>query len=132
MKKLLNKVELKHAIEVFTYLLVGGSAWLVQTIVYVLLLKVNIFPSVSMIAGNVAGMFVSYFGHTKYTFKKTHKFSHKEFTKFAVTSVAGLFINVASVRIITKVLHLHPHYAILPTLFTPAITFLISKFWAFK
>lgn len=132
MKKLLNKVELKHAIEVFTYLLVGGSAWLVQTIVYVSLLKVNIFPSVAMIAGNISGMFVSYFGHTKYTFKKTHKFSHKEFTKFTVTSIVGLFINVASVRVITKVLHLHPHYAILPTLFTPVITFLISKFWAFK
>lgn len=127
-----KKFELRHAIEIFTYLLVGGSAWIVQTIMYVLLLKISIFPSVAMIIGTVSGMFVSYFGHTKYTFKKTHKFSHKEFMKFGITSMVGLIINVSSVRLITKVLHLHPHYAIIPTIFTPAITFLISKFWAFK
>ena len=76
MKDLIKKIEAKHAIEVFIYLLVGGSAWIVQTISYVLLLKISIFPSVAMIIGNFAGMLVSYFGHTKYTFKKTHKFSH--------------------------------------------------------
>lgn len=122
----------KYAIEILTYLLVGGSAWVVQTIFYIILLKVRVFPSVAMIIGTVCGMFVSYFGHTKYTFKKTHKFSHSEFIKFGATSLAGLFINVSSVRVITKVLHLHPHYAIIPTIFTPAVTFLISKFWAFK
>lgn len=126
------KIELRHAVEVLTYLFVGGSAWMVQTIVYVLLLKIHVFPSVAMIFGNFAGMFVSYFGHTKYTFKKTHKFSHKEFIKFMVTSTIGLGINVSGVRIITKVLMLNPHYAIIPTIFTPAVTFLISKFWAFK
>lgn len=132
MKAIIKKIELRHAVEAFTYLLVGGSAWVVQTIIYVLLLRIHIFPSVAMIIGTFAGMFVSYFGHTKFTFKKTHKFSHTEFIKFAVTSMVGLGINVSGVRIITKILILNPHYGIIPTIFTPAVTFLISKFWAFK
>jgi putative flippase GtrA len=132
MKHIIKKIELRHALEVLTYLLVGGSAWVVQTIVYILLVKIAIFPSIAMILGSFSGMVVSYFGHTKYTFKKTHKFSHKEFIKFMVTSIIGLGINVSGVRIITKILLLNPNYAIIPTIFTPAITFIISKFWAFK
>lgn len=132
MKKLINKVKRRHAIEIFTYLCVGGSAWVVQTITYLLLMKVHIFPSVSMIGGNFCGFIVAYFGHVRFTFKRTHRFSHTEFVKFLVTSMIGLCINVGGVRIITKVFMLHPGYGIIPTIFTPGITFLISKLWAFK
>lgn len=132
MRQLLKKINRRHAIEAFTYLCVGGTAWVVQTLMYVSLFHIHIFPSVAMILGNFAGFLVSYFGHVRFTFKRTHRFSHTEFIKFLITSVIGLCINVGGVRIITKVLMLHPGYAIIPTIFTPGITFLISKFWAFK
>ena len=132
MKNIIKKIERRHAIELFTYAFVGGSAWFVQTLVYVAAIKVHVFPSVSMVIGNTAGMLVGYFGHVRFTFKRTHKFSHSEFVKYFVTSIIGLLINVGGVRIITKVFLLDPSYGIIPTLFTPGITFLISKFWAFK
>ena len=49
-----------------------------------------------------------------------------------LTAVVGLIINVLAVRVMTKEFYLDPKYAVLPTLITPAITFFISKFWAFK
>lgn len=132
MKKIIKKVKRKHAVELLTYALVGGSAWLMQTIIYFAAIKVHIFPSVSMILGNFGGFLVSYFGHVKFTFKRTHKFSRSEFIKFAVTSIIGLVFNVCGVRIVTKVLLWGPELGVLPTILTPGITFLISKFWAFK
>ncbi|MCC2645403.1 MAG: hypothetical protein K0R94_1181, partial [Burkholderiales bacterium] len=118
--------------EIFIYGLVGGSAWLVQTLLYIICIRFNLFPSISMMIGNLAGCVVAYFGHIKFTFKKSHKFSHSEFIKFLVTSGIGFIINVGGVRFIIKVLELDPHYGIIPTIFTPGITFLINKFWAFR
>ena len=132
MKKIIEKVHRRHAIEVLTYGVVGGGAFVVQTIIYFMALKINIFPSISMILGNFAGMLFAYFGHVRFTFKRTHKFSHKEFVKYVATAIIGLVINVLAVRIMTKVFELDPKYAVLPTLITPGITFFISKFWTFK
>ncbi len=132
MKNIIKKVHRRHAIQLLTYGFVGGGAFVVQTIVYFIALKVDIFPSVAMILGNFAGMIFAYFGHITFTFKKTHKFSHKEFVKYVLTAVVGLIINVLAVRVMTKEFYLDPKYAVLPTLITPAITFFISKFWAFK
>lgn len=132
MKRIIKKVHRRHAIELFTYAFVGGSAWIVQTAVYFASIKVHIFPSVSMILGNFAGMVIAYFGHVRFTFKQSHRFSHKEFIKYVVTSAFGLCFNVGCVRIMTKLFEFEPSYAIIPTIFTPLLTFLISKFWAFK
>ena len=132
MKRIIKKVHRRHAIELFTYAFVGGSAWVVQTAIYFAAIKIHIFPSISMILGNIGGMIVAYFGHVRFTFKRTHKFSHKEFMKYLVTSIIGLCFNVACVRITTKVFVFDPALAVLPTIFTPLLTFLISKFWAFK
>jgi putative flippase GtrA len=132
MKRIIKKIKPSSIREIFVYALVGGGAWGTQTLSFIIGVHFAIFPSVSMIIGNFLGMFVSYFGHTIFTFRKSHKFSRSEFTKFIVTSAIGFIINVGSVRFIIKVLELEPYYAIIPTVFTPLITFLINKFWAFK
>ena len=129
---MIKKIKRHHLREIAVYGVVGGGAWVVQTIIFLLMVKMQIFPSVGMILGTLGGFLVSYFGHTHLTFRKTHRFSHTEFMKFMVTSVIGLCINVGGVRVITKVLLLDPLYGIIPTIFTPFVTFLISKFWAFK
>lgn len=132
MKHIIKKVNRRHIREMFIYGLVGGSAWIVQTLMFIVCIRFHIFPSISMMIGNFAGFVVAYFGHIRFTFQKSHKFSHSEFIKFSVTSAVGFIINVGGVRFIIKVLELDPHYGIIPTIFTPGITFLISKFWAFK
>jgi putative flippase GtrA len=130
-KKLLKKIKFQLIIEILTYGVVGGVAWLTQTIGYITLINLHNSPLTSMVLGNLFGMLVSYYGHVKYTFKK-NKLSHKDFIRFTLASLIGLLINTGSVKIVTSVLHLNPHFGIVPTLFTPLITFLISKFWVFK
>lgn len=132
MRRTIKRVKHHHVREVFVYGLVGGSAWLMQTLLFIACIYFHIFPSISMMIGNFAGFLVAYFGHIRFTFRKSHKFSHSEFIKFLVTSGIGFIINVGGVRLIIKVLGLDPYYGIIPTIFTPAVTFLISKFWAFK
>lgn len=132
MAKLKKMIKSRHMMELCKYGLVGGSAWIVQSIVYLVLVRLSIFPSIGMVIGTILGFIVSYFGHTKFTFQKDHKFSRNEFIKSIITSFIGLACNIGGVRLITKVLMLNPDYAILPTIFTPLITFLISKYWAFK
>ncbi|MCC2625296.1 MAG: hypothetical protein K0R14_1169 [Burkholderiales bacterium] len=132
MKQAIKKINRKHVRELFVYGMVGGVSWVVQTVLYVLLIRAHVFPSISMMIGCFAGFVTAYFGHIRFTFKKSHKFSHSEFMKFLVTSGVGFIINVGGVRFIIKVLELDPHYGIIPTIFTPGITFLISKFWVFK
>ena len=132
MKKIIKKVHKRHAVEIATYVFVGGGAFVTQTIIYFLALKINIFPSIAMLLGNFGGMIFAYFGHVTFTFKRSHRFSHKEFIKYVVTAIIGLLINVLAVRVMTKVFYLDPKYAVLPTIVTPAITFFVSKFWAFK
>jgi putative flippase GtrA len=132
MKKIIKKVHRRHAIQLLTYAFVGGGAWVVQTLTYFMAIRIGVFPSVAMIIGNFAGMLFAYFGHVKFTFKRSHKFSHKEFVKYLATSIIGLCFNVLCVRIMTKVFHTAPEYAVVPTIITPAFTFIISKFWAFR
>ena len=127
-----KRIKRQHIREVVIYGIVGVMAVLVQDSLYWLLHRYfQVYPSVSMILGNLGGMVVGYLGHIKFTFKKSRS-SKREFSKYLITSLIGLSLNVGGVRIITKVLQLSPLWGILPTFVTPFITFLISKFWAFR
>ncbi|MDD3266225.1 MAG: GtrA family protein [Burkholderiales bacterium] len=121
----------KHMREMFIYGLVGISALIMQDAIFLIGPKFGIYPTIAMIIGNLVGMFISYYGHSKFTFRKS-SYSKREFIKFAITSIIGLIINASGVRIITKVLMLNHIWGLLPTFITPIITFLISKFWAFR
>jgi putative flippase GtrA len=127
-----KKIKRRHIREILVYGIVGVSALVVQDLLYWVAHRYfAVFPSVAMMLGTLAGMVVAYFGHIKFTFKK-HRYSKSEFVKFVVTALIGLVINVGGVRFITKVLFLSPSWGLAPTFVTPVITFIISKFWAFR
>lgn len=131
-KEHVRKIKRHHIREVLVYGLVGIAALVVQDLIYWVMHRYfAVFPSVAMILGNFGGMFVAYYGHIRFTFKK-RRYSRSEFVKFMVVSGVGLCVNVGGVRIITKVLMLSPSWGLLPTFITPFITFLINKFWAFR
>ena len=122
----------KHIREVLVYGAVGIAALVVQDVIYWICHRyLGIFPSVAMIFGSIGGMIVAYLGHVKYTFKK-HRYSKREMAKFLITSMIGMAINVGGVRFITKVLLLSPAWGLAPTFVAPFVTFVISKFWAFR
>lgn len=132
MKTIIKKVRKKHIKQVFLYGIIGIIALFIQMLVYTGLCYIKIIPSIASIFGSISGMVFGYFGHTKYTFEKTHKFSHKEFIKYIITGIICLSINGVSIYVLTNLLHYNSHLGLLPMFLTPFVSFLISKFWAFK
>ena len=128
-----KKIKKHHLREIFIYGLVGLSALGVQSLIYLLLAGNGAAPLLATLVGNSCGMLVSYFGHTIFTFKKTHKFSRKEFIKFIITNVTGLALNSLFTILLVNIMHTHYSTVLYPQAFiTPLVTFLISKFWVFK
>ncbi len=115
------------------YGIVGGAAAGVVALSYFILCKMNVMPLLANFISNCFGMLISYNGHTRFTFQKTHRFSSSEFTKFAITSLIGLASNSFWVFVLVHMYKFSPEVGVYPIIFfTPALTFLISKFWAFK
>ena len=132
MKAIIKKIRKKHLKQIILYGVIGVIALLLQMLVYTSLCYLKLIPSIASIFGSISGMIFGYFGHTKYTFEKTHKFSHKEFIKYIITGVICLSINGVSIYILTNILNYSSHIGLLPMFLTPLISFIISKFWAFK
>ncbi len=134
-KRMLSKIKLRHIKELSVYGIVGILALIMQIITYSYLLTTELLkyhPIIANIFANTVGMFVSYYGHTRFTFKKTHHFSHTEFIKFIITSLIGLMITSVGIYIIVNILKLNSQLGIVSMFFAPFITFMISKFWVFK
>ncbi len=132
MKAIIKKIKRHHIKQVIVYGVVGVAALLVQVVLYFILCRLSVNPLYANFIGNGMGVIVGYKGHTKFTFERTHKFSQKEFIKYVVTALIGLAINSISVYVLVTLLKYHSDVGLIPMFITPGITFLISKFWAFK
>lgn len=119
--------------QLFRFGIVGGLATLVNSAVFVLLVdKLKLAPLLGNFLAFLAASFVSYFGHSWWTFKHT-KHSHEKLMKFLLTSLINLGLNSLFVWILMHLLHQSAYIATLPMIFiTPLITFAISKYWVFK
>ena len=143
MKRIIKRVRRHHIKEVVIYGMVGLTALVTQMSIYLFLtspkihMKISITPLltdpvIATIIGNVVGMLVSYYGHTRFTFQKTHHFSHEEFVKFVITALIGLAVSTSGIYILVTLLKFNHYFGLLPMIISPGITFLISKFWAFR
>lgn len=128
---MLSRVKLKHVREITIYGIVGLAAWVLQSLLYMGLLNLRIFPSIAMVVATLIAFLFAYTGHVLFTFK-VRRFIIKQFLRSVSNSLITLIINVILVRLTTKVFLLSPHYAVFPTLLTPGISFVISKFWVFR
>jgi len=132
--------------EVFIYGAVGIAALAIQDVFYILIMSfqhhiacstfycsqtIDHLAIIAMFLGNLAGMFVSYEGHNRFTFKKEKK-CYKEFIKFSITSGIGLSFNLISTYFLINIMHLDHKFGLIPTFIAPAITYTISKFWVFR
>lgn len=113
--------------------MVGGMATLVNSAVFIFLVdKLKLTPLLGNFLAFLVAFFVSYFGHSWWTFKhKRH--SHEKFIKFLITSLVSLGLNSLFVWTVMHLLHQSAYIATLPMiLITPVVTFAISKYWVFK
>lgn len=119
--------------QLFRFGIVGGLATLLNSVVFVVLVdRLHIQPLLGNLLAFLAAFFVSYFGHSWWTFKDG-KHSHEKLAKFLTTSLIGLAINSGFVWVLMHHLHQTAYVAALPMIFlTPLLVFFINKSWVFK
>jgi putative flippase GtrA len=121
-----------HIRQLVVFGAVGVTAAIINLSIYLPLCHFGIPPLLANIVGFCCSNVSAYLGHSKFTFKRTHYAKH-EFIKYFITSLSGLAINSLFIIVLVHILKFHYSVMIYPTLFfTPILTFLASKFWAFK
>ncbi len=119
--------------QLFRFGIVGGLATLMNSGIFLLLVKIVHFPP--LLGNLLAFLFaflISYFGHFIWTFEnKEH--NYQKLIKFFIIALLGLGINTGFIWWIMHVLHQSAFIAILPMLFvTPLIVFFINRTWVFN
>ena len=89
-------------------------------------------PLLASLAGYALGVGVSYFGNSRFTFRRPALHA-PQFVRFATISLTGLAINLGTVWVATHTLGWPLWLALVPVvLLVPTATFVMSKFWAFR
>jgi putative flippase GtrA len=122
----------------FWFGLVGLSAMLVHFLtVTTLFVPIGIAPLKANVLGFLVAFGVSYLGHSKLTFKKETLLSRKEkvseIIKFFGVAITGFLMNQALFFILLSYTSLGLDFSLGITLvLVSGLTFVLSKFWAFK
>lgn len=89
-------------------------------------------PILASLAGYAVGVCVSYFGNSRFTFRRP-ALHGPQFVRFATISLTGLAINLSIVWVATHTLGWPLWQAMIPVvMLVPTATFVMSKFWAFR
>jgi len=118
--------------QIVKFLGVGVAATLTHVTVALIAEGVVELPALfANFLGFSVAVFVSYFGHTIFTFqvKKNHSVY---LPKFIVVALLGLCVSSLITYVVTSRLGIRFEWAMLLVTFcVPAVTFTASKFWAF-
>ncbi len=120
--------------------IIGVIATLIHAILFHTLYINQLFSSLpANLISFIVAFTVSYLGHLKWTFvikdvpKRTYPLFWKTLFRFLPTALLGLTVNITAGWLIIEYLQLSHYYFLgIVVFFTPALTFLISKYWVFK
>jgi len=129
-------MNVKHHFQILLkFFSIGAIATLVHGVVFSLLIALQISaPQLANFFAYILALTVSYFGQRYWTFSKSKSNnSFNAILRFICVSFLGYALNAVWVYTATKALGLSPYYALLGIgLLTPAMTFLLLKFWVFN
>jgi putative flippase GtrA len=88
-------------------------------------------PTVGAIIGFVAAFMVSYFGHFRFSFAASGRYSDY-LLKFAVSSLASFLLSTAAVWLATDILGIGYKPALIAlAIIVPICNYLVNRFWVF-
>ena len=123
-----------HTKRLMKFASVGVIATLVHSLLYIFFLNfIGLHDQLSNFSGFLFAFLVSYYGQRHWTFYDKEIESEIQTTlKFFVSSLSSLGLNAFWVYLTVDVLLQPPEHAVLGMMFiTPAIIFLLLKFWVF-
>ncbi|HOJ87045.1 MAG TPA: GtrA family protein [Elusimicrobiales bacterium] len=103
----------KTIIQFFKYLLIGGSAFLIDySLLWILTERFNFFYLISSAISFICGLIFNYLLSVRWVFDKRKLRNKKlEFLFFSVIGIAGLFINQLSIWFFTEKLKIFYMYS---------------------
>ncbi len=117
--------------QVFKFALVGLSATFVHALIFSVSAQ-TIHPQAANFIGYLAAVTFSYALHSKITFRSENQNGLKQLTRFVGASIMGFLLNAVWVCITVNVFRVNVAFANIGIIFfTPAITFLLMKYWVF-
>lgn len=118
--------------EVLRFSAVGLAASFVYFIVSnTMIIWTDIHPALSSLAAYVMGMFVSFIGQSRFTFR-VEQASRKHKSRFVVLSLLGLAISYGSVFVVVEHLGQSPVWGtILTVVLVPVASYVLMKLWVF-
>lgn len=120
-------------IQLIKFGVVGVTAMAVHFIVVIVLVTFNCHPLLANLAGFLIAFQVSYAGHSLWTFEITERDHKKHKTRFFTVAALGFLINELSYFFLLKLLSLDYRIALALVLcLVSALTFILSRFWAFS
>jgi putative flippase GtrA len=119
--------------QLFRFGVVGGVSTLLNSVIFIVLVDfLNLRPLSGNLFAFLLVFWVSYFGHSWWTFGNKY-YSTEKFLKFLLMALLGLSVNATFVWILMHCLHQSAYIATLPMIFiTPLLIFFINKYWVFK
>ena len=89
-------------------------------------------PAVASVLGYIAGMFVSFLGHSRFTFQVGRN-TFGQLGRFCFPSVCGILLSYWCVQYATEYLQIEPVWGTVATaILIPLMSFFVMKFWVFS
>jgi putative flippase GtrA len=118
--------------EIPLFVIVGVAATLTNYFAALAAERLGAGPLLAGFLGYLSAVGLSYVGNSRLTFRRP-VLHGPQFARFAAISLTGLAINLSLVFIGAHLLGRPLWLALVPVvLVVPAVTFLMSKFWAFR
>lgn len=121
---------------IIRFAFVGGLLTGLVSVIYIILASyLGLHHSVSILAATVIASCFGYSLHSMFTFRGhgSRERPADRFARFMTTNLLGYLINAVAVYVMIDIGKL-PVWSpiIIFTFFTPAISFLVNKYWVFK
>ena len=119
--------------QLLRFLISGALVTLLGVVVYALVaLVLRWHPQIGNLLAYAVAMATGYVMHSRWSFRDHGERTRATAVRFVIVSLISLGLNSLWVALITGPLGLGPAWPIVPMLFvTPAVTFLLNRYWVF-
>ena len=119
--------------QLLRFLISGALVTLLGVGVYaVVALVLGWHPQLGNLLAYLVAMATGYVMHSRWSFRDHGQRTRSTAVRFVIVSLISLALNSLWVAVITGPLGLSPAWPILPMLFvTPAVTFILNRYWVF-
>lgn len=120
--------------QLFRFGIIGTLAALVHMLIVIMIVEnINLQPLLANVIAFATAFTVSYFGHNYWTFNHQQRNNQQTVYKFFMVALASFLLNESLFFIFLNIFQLYyPLALFIVLLIVPPLTFIFSKFWAFK